>query len=166
MRAGFTNTVSAFCYSILADEVEKVSPADSAAVSANAVVNFVLEQHRRMPDYMRFPVIVLTLVFDLAGLFHGGRLFHRMAPSARRQQIAAWRESRSPVARDFVRLFDSLAVFCWVSNLVAHQQAVASAPVVVRLPVLVANDLVLDTPAASVDPAAIAERYQPAWHQV
>jgi hypothetical protein len=115
MRPRFANTVSSLCYSLVLDEAQRVSVGDSSAVSAKAVVNFVLGQCSRMPDYLRLPLVLLTLAFDLAGLRHGGTLFHRMDAAAKRRQIAAWRCSRFGIARDFIRLYDSLAIFGWYS---------------------------------------------------
>lgn len=164
MRAGFVNTVSALCYSILEDETARLPSTDRSAVSPNAVVNFVLAQHGRMPDYLRLPLIVFTLAFDLAGLRYGGTLFHRMSPATRQRQIEVWRNSPSRLARDFVRLFDSLAIFCWTSMVVAHQQMLAHSPVVVQEPAVAHSELVLATgPVTLGHPANVmAQPYQPA----
>ena len=164
MRAGFDNTVSALCYSILRDETERVSLADRGAVSPNAVVNFVLDQHGRMPDYLRFPLILFTLAFDLAGLGYGGARFHRMAPPARQRQIAAWRNSRVGLARDFVKLYDSLAIFCWTSMMVAHRQMLEHDPVVVHEPAAAHSEVVLTAEGVTLAHAAnvMAQPYQPA----
>ncbi|MGH8509366.1 MAG: hypothetical protein ACREVH_11715 [Gammaproteobacteria bacterium] len=116
MRLGFINTVSALCYSMLIEEREPAAGED-CNLSPNAVVNFVLDQHERMPDYLRFPFLLFTIFFDLAGVVHGGTLFHRMEQSDRRRQIEAWRNSRFGLPRDFIRFYESLVVFCWYSML-------------------------------------------------
>ncbi|MGQ0734409.1 MAG: GMC family oxidoreductase N-terminal domain-containing protein [Acidobacteriota bacterium] len=121
MRPVFVNTISAFCYSIVGEESQGLPACDQVAVSPNAVVNFVLDQYARMPDYLRLALFGLTLGFAVDGFRYGGAVFHRLDPAARRRQIAAWRNSRVHVARDFVRLYESLAVFCWYSLRVAHQ---------------------------------------------
>jgi len=116
MPLAFTHTVSALCYSIVLDQ-ESAGRPEAANVSTNAVVNFVLDQHARMPDYMRLPLTVVTVLFDIGGLTTSRTLFHRMRRPDRRRHIEAWRSSRFSLARDFVRLYESLAIFAWYSML-------------------------------------------------
>jgi hypothetical protein len=165
MRAGFDDTVSALCYSILREETAKLPPTDGAtAFAPNAVVNFVLDQHRRMPDFLRFPLVILTIAFDFAGLRHEGVRFHRMSPAARQRQIERWRRSSSRVARDFVRLYDSLAIFGWTSMIVASQQAVAHQPVEVAQTAVVVSEAEVAASALTLAHAAnvMVHPYQPA----
>ena len=160
MRAVFGNTVSAICYSIVRDESQSAGAFGRVAVSPNAVVHFVLDQHARMPDYLRFGILVLTVCFSLAGVRYGGALFHQLDAAARQRQLTAWRHSRARLPRDFVRLYESLAVFCWYSIVVSQGEQVLS-PVVVVEPVLVHSGRLSPPPAA-----VIGETYQPACHQV
>lgn len=164
MRVRFVNTVSALCYSIVRDESQRIPACDPSAVSPNAIVNFVVGQQGRMPDYLRLPLSLMTMIFALDGLRYGGAPFHRMTPDARRRQIDAWRTSRLGVARDFIRLYESLTLFCWYSMAVTTDVQ-AEAPVAVHAPVFDAPVLVaagqlllpLDRPAG-----VIADTYQPA----
>lgn len=120
MQLGFVNTVSAFCYSVVRDEPTQLCTGEPCDVSTNGVVNFVLDQHARMPDYLRLPLFLLTLLFNVCGVLYGGTLFHRMAHPERQRQIEAWRRSRVAPLRDFVRFHESLAIFCWYSMLSAR----------------------------------------------
>lgn len=164
MRRSFLGTVSAFCYSIAEGEAKGTGPGAPVWVSPNVVTSFVLAQYARMPDYLRLPLFVLTLVFDLAGLGRSGTRFHRMTPCARRQHIAAWRTSRFRVARDFVRLFESLAVFCWYSQMVTlhrEEEQVAVASFVMPVPAALADEVLV-----AGRPAGVAvDTYRPAYHQ-
>jgi NAD(P)-dependent dehydrogenase (short-subunit alcohol dehydrogenase family) len=119
-RFAFVNAVSALCYTIVDDEPPTDMDRGRCTTSVNAVVNFVVAQHGRMPDYLRAPLFLLTVLFNLAGLWHARTPFHRQLPVDRRRQIAAWRRSRFRVARDFVRLYESLVLFSWYSMLTAH----------------------------------------------
>lgn len=119
MKPGFVNTVSALCYSML-NEQRKPAVGDACDLSPNVVVNFVLDQHGRMPDYLRLPFLLFTVLFDLAGVVQRGTLFHRMEHSDRQRQIEAWRNSRFSLARDLIRFYESLVVFCWYSMLNAR----------------------------------------------
>jgi hypothetical protein len=109
----FSATISALCYSIL-DELESASgPIDYAR--RNNVVRFALQQHARMPDFLRAPVIAVTLLFSLHGFFKTGVPYHRHSPALRRVHLLSWKVSRLGFKRDFVLLFESLSTFAWFS---------------------------------------------------
>lgn len=129
MQSGFVNAVSALCYSILWDQPRSLPTGEDCDVSPNAVVNFVLHQHARMPDYLRFPFFFLTLAFDCSGVLLTGTRFHRMDHSERQRQIELWRSSRFSFPRDFIRLYEGLAVFCWYSILSARLEVLEQARV-------------------------------------
>lgn len=111
----FKNTVSALCYSLI-DYRFPVSTT-SLYFPHNSVVQFVLEQQKRMPDYLQFPLFILTLIFEFSGLMRGS-LFHYQSPSMRQLQILAWKNSPFQVCRDVIRFYESLVVLYWQSNLI------------------------------------------------
>ena len=110
----FTNTVSALCYSLI-DYRFKSSPIPQHFPN-NSVVNFVIEQQNRMPDYLRFPLFILTLIFDIWGLLRTGLFFHAQSPSVRQQQIQSWKSSPLQICRDLIRFYESLVVLYWQSD--------------------------------------------------
>jgi hypothetical protein len=110
----FRYTVSALCYSIINQRCESTSSA--LAFPHNEVVQFVLQQHSRMPDFLRFPIVFLTLVFDLWGIVQGGSVFHRLPPETRSCQINSWRSSPLGFCRDLMRFYESIAVFGWYAS--------------------------------------------------
>ena len=114
MGLSFKYTASALCYSIIHQHCQLTSSA--LAFPHNEVVRFVLQQHARMPDFLKLPMVILTLVFDLWGIFQGGTLFHRLPPSTRCQQIELWRNSPLGVCRDLIRFYESLTIFGWYST--------------------------------------------------
>lgn len=109
----FRETVSALCHALV--EERCLAGAGSAAPEANAVVQFVLAQHARMPDFLKTPLVVLTVVFDLHCVLKHGVPFRRLDCDHRIQHVRDWRLSRLGFRRDFVRLFESLAVLGWHS---------------------------------------------------
>ncbi len=125
----FQATVSAFCYSFVA---ERCLPPHQADFPHNRVTQFVLEQHRRMPDYLRLPIVVLTWLFDLGGILYGFRRFHRLEHSLRWRQIEAWRQSRLGFCREFVRFYESLMTFAYYSE--KYEQPRSSDVLTVELP--------------------------------
>ena len=107
----FRKTVEGLCEAILDARCE--APREGEEARRAEVVEYVLAQHGRMPDYMALAFRIATWGFDLLGLVHGGRVFHRAAPETRWRQIESWRRGPVSVTRDFVRFYESLVVQCW-----------------------------------------------------
>lgn len=110
----FTNTVSALCYSLIDSRFP--TPQIPQYFPHNSVVQFVLEQQNRMPDYLQFPLFFLTLIFESWGLLRTGSLFHCQSPSVRQLQIQAWKNSPFQICRDLIKLYESLVVLYWQSD--------------------------------------------------
>lgn len=114
MPPSFPDTVSALAYSIIRERCEAQSRKD--AFPHNRVARFVIGQHGRMPDYLRFPIRILTLAFDAWAVFRTGHLFHRLPHEQRLRQMEAWRHARLSPCRDFMKFYDNLVVFAWFSE--------------------------------------------------
>lgn len=82
----------------------------------NDLTQFILTQHGQMPDYLRTPLRLAALGFDISGLLRGGKCFHRQTPGQRAKQIAAWKNSRLSFQRDFIRYFESLTTLALYSR--------------------------------------------------
>jgi hypothetical protein len=119
MLLSFDRVVAALSDSIIRDRCSEAGTANTHA----AVTRFLLDQHGRMPDYLRFPFRCLTLLFDAWPLPFTGRPFHRASPSQRTRQIRAWKGSALGVRRDLVKFYESLAVFAWYAERSAHPDA-------------------------------------------
>lgn len=61
-----------------------------------------------MPDFLRWPIRVLTVFFDISGLVLFLRPFRGQTPAQRGVQMDFWRQSVLAPFRDFMRLCDSL----------------------------------------------------------
>ena len=73
--------------------------------------SYVLAEHGRLPDHLRLPMHVLTLLFDALPLPFAGAAFHALPPERRAPWIDRWRTAPLGVCRDFIRFHESLAVF-------------------------------------------------------
>ena len=82
----------------------------------NDLTQFILFQQNQLPDFLRIPMEMLTLGFDLAGLFNSGRLFHNRSEADRARQIVAWKKSKLSLKRDLMRYYESLATFALYSR--------------------------------------------------
>lgn len=99
-------TTSALCYSLA---LEHAAGHPALAAPYNDVVRFVTAQRGRLSPSLRWPLLLATVVFGLAGL-RRGRCFHRQMPARRARQVAAWRASRLGPLRDLIRFYESLSV--------------------------------------------------------
>jgi hypothetical protein len=110
MWRNFEATVAALCATIIRDRTGVREPGERL----ERTVQFVLGQHGRMPDYLRLPLCLLTLVFDWSGLLRGAR-FHRQDDAGRIRQLERWRQSRLAPCRDLIRFYESLVTLYWYS---------------------------------------------------
>ena len=76
-------------------------------LEADAIATEILGRRACMPDYLRLPMWVATLAFDLSGVFTGGR-FHGKNEAGRAAQINSWRKSSIGACRNFIRFYESL----------------------------------------------------------
>jgi hypothetical protein len=61
MQRAFEGAVSALCYAFIRGHF--AARAGAPGPAWNRTARFVLDQHARMPDYLRLPLKVLTLLF-------------------------------------------------------------------------------------------------------
>ena len=106
----FHDTVSALAYSFANSLSPQFEP------PFNDLTRFVLQQHSDMPDFLRMPMCMATLGFDVSGLFPGGKIFHNQRSESRQRQILAWKNSGIGFQRDLIRYFESLATFALYSR--------------------------------------------------
>ena len=107
----YARTVSALCYTIL-KKGRNETPIEQAA-RLNGAVDFVLGQNNRMPDFLRFPMRTMTMVFAMHAVLRRGRFFHGQESSSRWAHFQAWKDSRLGFCRDFARYYESLATVHW-----------------------------------------------------
>ena len=104
----YAGVVSAYVYARAAE-----LPLTPGHGDRNRVVRFIVQQHAGMPDFLRWPMVALTLGFDLFGLFLFLRPFCGQSVAQRSAQISCWKESPLGPFRDFVRFYDSLFTVAW-----------------------------------------------------
>jgi hypothetical protein len=114
MLVSFDRTVLALTESIIREQC----PGQGAdhPHSCDAVVRFLLDQHQRMPDYLRLPFRCMTLLFDAWPLPLTGRPFHCAPHEQRWRQIRAWKGSAVGFRRDLIKFYETFAIFAWYSE--------------------------------------------------
>ena len=109
MRTLFKKTVAALCDSFLRERYGANAP-DKEKFTQDTVA-FVLAQHSRMPDYLRFPFVCATLFFSGAAILTNAGLFHRLSPEKRWKHIRFMR-AIGPF-RDLLRFYEGLSIFAF-----------------------------------------------------
>src|SRR5262249_45124234 len=96
-------------------QVDDNGPIDAASI--RRVSDFVTAQLGRMPDYLRLPMLALTLLCDGVPVMSKARgRFHKLPVAARNEVVSKWRTSRLSPLRDWVRFYESLIVFGCVAE--------------------------------------------------
>ena len=114
MRQLFENTISALCYSIIQHRCPQSN--ETLEFPHNQIVQFVGQQYSRMPDYLKLPIMILTLIFNSWGIVRTGGFFHVQPSNLRWQQIEQWKQSPLGICQDLIRFYESLVIFCWQAD--------------------------------------------------
>lgn len=88
----------------------------------NDLAHFVLRQWRQMPDYLRVPMMLLTLGYDALGILRNRQLYHHSQLTARLDQLTRSKNSRLSVERDLVRYYESLGTLALFSRVNSSQK--------------------------------------------
>jgi choline dehydrogenase-like flavoprotein len=108
MQRAFEGAVSALCYAFI--RAHFGARAGAAGPAWNRTVRFVLDQHARMPDYLRLPLKVLTVLFvHWSGL---PRLasYRYLDADRRWHRIERMRRSILGPFRDLIRFYEGLTI--------------------------------------------------------
>jgi hypothetical protein len=121
MRLLFEATVSALAYTIVR---ERCAAREGTEPTQNRVVRRLLEQHTRMPDFLRLGIACLTVGLDLWTVLLTGKPFHRLDHATRWRLLCAWQGKSPTLRRDLLRFFESLAIFGWFAE--RHEDSLAA----------------------------------------
>jgi choline dehydrogenase-like flavoprotein len=109
MNRAFEGAVSALCYAFIRAHLG--ARAGEPGPKWNNTVRFILAQHSRMPDYLRFPLQVLTLLFVHWSGFPRLGSYRSLDPDRRWSRIERMRRSIFGPFRDLIRFYEGLAIF-------------------------------------------------------
>ena len=77
-------------------------------MAAEDIAAEIIARQACIPDYLRFPMRVATVVFDWFGVLSGGRRFQSKSLVSRAAQLNSWKHSSIGACRNFVRFYESL----------------------------------------------------------
>src|SRR5262245_13524487 len=109
LARAFENAVSALCYSFIAAHFG--ARGGEPGPRWNRTVRFVLDQHGRMPDYLRLPLKVLTLLFVCWSNLPRLTSYRSLDPDGRWRRVERMRRSRIGPFRDLIRFYEGLTIF-------------------------------------------------------
>lgn len=124
MASSFERTVLALAETIAIERGDGIGAA--AAHAAGPVARHLLDTVARMPDYLRLPMRLLTVLFGASSILSAGRPFDRLPGERRARQVAAWRGSTLGVRRDLIRFYETLAIFALYSEVYKQDYAHAA----------------------------------------
>ena len=104
----FSITVEALCATLVREHRSLAALGDGRL---GRVRRFVEWQMSQMPDYLQLPMKYLTVAFSLWTLMTTGRAFHRLDYLGRTRVLAHWRSSRIGARRDFIRFYETFAIY-------------------------------------------------------
>jgi choline dehydrogenase-like flavoprotein len=120
----FHDTVSALVYALA--QCHAKPDDDLLRAPFNDLTRFVLQQHSRLPDYLRAPLEAATLGFDLLGFLATATRFHSQSPNVRSRQVARWKKSRIAFCRDLMRYHESLSTRAIYRRMTPRNQSSSS----------------------------------------
>jgi hypothetical protein len=88
----------------------------------------ILARHSDLPDHLRLPFRIVTLLFDVAPIFYRGRPFHALPANARAQIVHSWQGSRLVSKQDFIRFFDTLGTLAFYYSFADESDSAPRAP--------------------------------------
>jgi choline dehydrogenase-like flavoprotein len=121
MKRAFEGAVSALCYAFI--RAHFGARAGEPGPRWNNTVRFVLAQHARMPDYLRLPFQVLTLLFVHWSGFPRPGAYRGLDPDRRWSRIAGMRRSILGPFRDLIRFYEGLTILGFHEELARAEAA-------------------------------------------
>lgn len=94
--------------------------------SLNLAAILVAAQQARMPDILRLPIRILTMLFDYSGIAFFLCAFRHQAFGQRSAQMAMWRHAAFGPCRDLMRFYDSLIMLSWLDPETVHATKAAT----------------------------------------
>lgn len=82
----------------------------------NDVAEFVFRQWHQMPDYLRLPMMLLTLGYDVLGVLRNRKVYHLRELTARLDHLKNSKLSKLGLERDLVRYYESLGTLALFSR--------------------------------------------------
>ncbi len=126
MKRAFEGAVSALCYSFI--RAHFGARAGEPGPRWNDTARFVLAQHARMPDYLRLPLKVLTLLFVVWSGFPRLASYRSLDPDSRWRRTARMRGSSFGPFRELIRFYEGLAIVGFHEELARAEAATGSDP--------------------------------------
>jgi hypothetical protein len=101
---------------VLADHMQTIGRDQKIDSTINTLsAQFVIDQIRRMPDYLYVPFLIVTYVFNICAVLFGGRVFTSLPLNKKINVFHSWEKSKFSFYRDFCKVYKSLTIFSFYS---------------------------------------------------
>jgi choline dehydrogenase-like flavoprotein len=124
LQRAFEGAVSALCYAFI--KAHFGARAGAPGPAWNRTARFILDQHARMPDYLRFPLTLLTLLFVHWSGFPRLGSYRALNSERRWDRIQRMRGSKLGPFRDLIRFYEGLTVFGFHAELTRTAEGAAT----------------------------------------
>jgi len=114
LQSWYEAIISSLAYSTGARHYRPDVP--ESAPPYNDIARFLVEQTRRLPDYLRPAMQAATTLWDLMGIVRTGALLHRCRAPMRAKALETVKASGLAVERDLLRYYESLATLALYSR--------------------------------------------------
>jgi len=84
--------------------------------SVDQTTDMLLYRISVMPAYLSWPMIILTVLFDAAGIFRTGRRFRSQSFDQQIVSVGALKKSRLGLAKDFVMFYEKMGTFIYFAQ--------------------------------------------------
>src|SRR5260221_13614785 len=88
----------------------------AGAASVEETADMLLFRMWVMPPYLSWPMVVLTVSFDLVAVFSGGRRFRSQSTDAQARYIQSWKKSPLGIAKDFIQFYEKMGTFIYFAQ--------------------------------------------------
>ena len=92
----------------------RVQTGDASSVDRTA--DMLLYRISVMPPYLSWPMIILTVLFDAAGILRTGHRFRSQSFDQQTACIQALKRSRLGLAKDFVLFYEKMGTFIYFAQ--------------------------------------------------
>jgi len=76
----------------------------------------LLKKIEAMPVWLKFPIMTLTVLFNILGVFSTGLLFEVQSFGQQIKTVDAWQNSPIKLCREFIKFYEKLALFIYYSD--------------------------------------------------
>ena len=80
-----------------------------------STASVLFKKIQAMPVWLKFPLLILTFLFNILGILSTGHLFQAQSLGQQIKTVGAWQDSPIKLCREFIKFYEKLALFIYYS---------------------------------------------------